>query len=148
MRPFLSLVCVSLLVIAMTAEAFAFRGGGGAAFRGGGYRGGAVAGGYRGGAVAGGYRGGAVAYRGGYGGGYRGGYYGGGYRGGYGAYYGGGGLAAGAALGAVAGAAASSAYYRMARRPIAAMTPIRVCDQARIISSWAPPRSSPFASTA
>jgi hypothetical protein len=47
-------VCLTLLVIAMTADAFAFRGGGGdVAFRGG----------YRGGAVAGGYRGGAVAYR-------------------------------------------------------------------------------------
>ena len=90
MRPFLSLVCASLLVIAMIPDAFAFRGGG-----------------YRGGAVAGGYRGGY--------GGYRGGYYGGGYRGGYGgyggAYYGGGGLLAGAALGSVVGAAASSAYY-------------------------------------
>ena len=108
MRPFLSLVCLSLLAIAMTGDAFAFRGGGGAAFRGGGaYRGGAVAGRYRGGVVAGGYRGGY--------GGYRGGYYGGGYRGGYGgyggAYYGGGGLLAGAALGSVVGAAASSAYY-------------------------------------
>ena len=47
MRPFLSLVCLSLLVLAMIPDAFAFRGGGvayrgggGAAFRGGGYRGG------------------------------------------------------------------------------------------------------------
>ena len=100
MKPFISLVCVSLWVIALIPDAFAFRGGGGAAFRGGG---GAVVrgGGYRGAAVAGGYRGGYGGYRGGYGG----------YGGGYGAYYGGGGLAAGAALGAVAGAAASSAYY-------------------------------------
>jgi hypothetical protein len=37
MRPFLSLVCLSLLVIALNGDAFAFRGGGGgAAFRGGG----------------------------------------------------------------------------------------------------------------
>ena len=112
MKPFISLVCVSLLAIAMIPDAYAFRGGGGAAFHGGGggFHGGGAAfrgGGYRGAAVAGGYRGGY--------GGYRGGYYGGGYRGGYGgyggAYYGGGGLLAGAALGSVVGAAASSAYY-------------------------------------
>ena len=29
MKPFLSLVCISLLVIAMAADSFAFRGGGG-----------------------------------------------------------------------------------------------------------------------
>ena len=47
MRSFLSLVCLSLLFIAMIADAFAYRGGGvayrgggGAAFHGGGYRGG------------------------------------------------------------------------------------------------------------
>ena len=52
MRPLLSLVCISLLAIAMIGDAYAYRGGGvayrgggGAVYRGGGYRGAAVAGG-------------------------------------------------------------------------------------------------------
>ena len=73
-------VGASVLLIAVAAAGDAFaqrggRGGGGAGFSGGGFRGGAIGGGYRGGAIGGGYRGAAIR------GGYRGAVVRGGHRG-------------------------------------------------------------------